>query len=72
MPGRQGETMTCDTLQHIPLATAYLCQDCNCVGNSSTCCPACSSRVLLCLAGVLDRKVEVAGARLLLFPTLAA
>lgn len=46
------------TATAFPLATAYLCQDCNCVVNSSTQCPACASEVLLCLAGVLDRETE--------------
>ncbi len=45
-------------LQHIPLTSAYLCQDCNCVGNCSRQCPACASEVLLGLAGILDRVVE--------------
>jgi|HubBroStandDraft_1064217.scaffolds.fasta_scaffold286375_1 hypothetical protein len=44
------------SLQHIPLAGAYLCQDCNAVGNSAMNCPACASTVLLGLAGVLDRE----------------
>jgi hypothetical protein len=42
---------------HIPLATAYLCQDCNCVSNCSRRCPACASEVLMGLAGVLNREV---------------
>ena len=50
------ETMTHAVLQHIPLATAYLCQDCNAVGNCAMICPACASGVLLGLAGVLDRE----------------
>lgn len=45
-------------LFHIPLASAYLCQDCNCVSNSSRQCPACASEVLLGLAGILDREVD--------------
>ena len=40
---------------HIPLASAYLCQDCNAVGNNSRTCPACASEVLLGLAGILNR-----------------
>lgn len=51
-------------LQHIPLMKAYLCQDCNSVGNSAMSCPACASHVLLGLAGVLNREVEVAEARM--------
>jgi hypothetical protein len=50
--------MTYLTMQHIPLTSAYLCQDCNSVGNSSRQCPACASEVLMGLAGVLDREVE--------------
>jgi hypothetical protein len=44
------------TLQHIPLRSAYLCQDCDCVGNSSVQCPACASMVLMSLSSVLDRE----------------
>ncbi|HEY2859086.1 MAG TPA: hypothetical protein VGJ21_11765 [Terracidiphilus sp.] len=44
-------------LFHIPLTSAYLCQDCNCVSNSSRRCPACASEVLMGLAGVLNREV---------------
>lgn len=43
-------------LQHMPLISAYLCQDCNSVGNSSSQCPACASRALLALSTVLDRE----------------
>ncbi len=48
--------MTFATMQHIPLACAYLCQDCNCVGNCPHQCPACASVVLLGLSGILDRQ----------------
>jgi ferredoxin len=44
-------------MQHIPLGYAYLCQDCNAVGNCAEKCPACASEVLMCLAGVLNREV---------------
>jgi hypothetical protein len=66
--------MTLDAQQHIPLNEAYLCQDCDEIGNSSTQCPACASEVLFSLAGVFDRKEneEALGAELLLFPALAA
>jgi len=50
--------MTIVKMQHIPLDCAYLCQDCNSVGNCPTQCPACASSVLLSLAGVLDREPE--------------
>lgn len=43
---------------HIPLTSAYLCQDCNCVSNCSRSCPACASEALMSLSGVLDREVE--------------
>jgi ferredoxin len=45
-------------LQHIPLTSAYLCQDCNSIGNCARQCPACASEVLMNLAGVLNREVE--------------
>ena len=47
--------MTFDAQQYIPLAGAYLCQDCDSVGNSAMQCPACASQVVMSLAGVLDR-----------------
>ena len=47
-------------LLHIPLEAAYLCQDCNAIGNSSMHCPACASEVLLSLAVVLNRQEEAA------------
>jgi primosomal protein N' len=68
----ESETMTCDARQYIPLDKAYLCQDCDSVGNSSMHCPACASEVLMGLAGVLDRKEEAEALNLLQFPSLAA
>ena len=56
--GYRGERMALVAMQHIPLASAYLCQDCNSVGNSAMQCPACASEALMGLAGVLNRKVE--------------
>lgn len=43
---------------HIPLTSAYLCQDCNSVGNCSTQCPACASTALMNLSAVLNREME--------------
>ena len=43
-------------MQHIPLRSAFLCQDCNSVGNDGHHCPACASKALLSLECVLDRK----------------
>lgn len=56
--GYRSERMTLVSMQHIPLANAYLCQDCNSVGNCSVQCPACASEALMGLAGVLDRRTD--------------
>jgi hypothetical protein len=53
-----GETMKFNSLQHIPLASAYLCPNCSCIGNCSARCPACASSALLGLAGILNRNAE--------------
>jgi hypothetical protein len=58
--------------QFMSLASAYLCQDCDSVGNNSMHCPMCSSSVLMGLARVLDRRQEAIPAKLLEFPALAA
>jgi len=42
----------------IPLSTAYLCEDCQCVGSSSVQCE-CGSKSLLCLAVVLNREIAI-------------
>lgn len=44
------------TMQHMPLSSAYLCEDCHCVGNCAERCPACASSALMGLAGVLNRE----------------
>lgn len=54
--------MNSKMLQHIPLKAAYLCQDCESIGNCAVQCPACASRALMGLSGILDR--EAAEARL--------
>jgi hypothetical protein len=64
--------MTVDLMNHIPLKSAYLCQDCDAVGNSAMQCPACASGVLLGLAGVLDRQEEEVESDLFLVTALAA
>jgi hypothetical protein len=46
------------SMQYIPLSAAYLCPDCNSVGNCPRQCPACASRVLMGLAGVLNREAK--------------
>ncbi|MFP5207261.1 MAG: hypothetical protein ACLGSH_18050 [Acidobacteriota bacterium] len=40
----------------MPLSSAYLCEDCHCVGNCAAQCPACASAALMCLAGILNRQ----------------
>jgi ferredoxin len=57
----RGESMTISMLQHLPLSYAYLCQDCNSIGNCAEQCPACASHALMGLSTVLNRK-EIAEA----------
>ena len=52
----RGEHMTFVSMQHMPLSSAYLCEDCHCVGNCAEQCPACASEALMGLAGVLNRE----------------
>jgi len=59
-------------LIHFPLNRAYLCQDCNAVGNDPDHCPACASKALMGLAQVLDRAETRQTGKLLLFPVRAA
>jgi hypothetical protein len=55
---KSGERMPVPMLQHIPLSSAYLCQDCSSIGNNARQCPACASEVLMSLSGVLNREVD--------------
>lgn len=67
--------MTSPAMEHIPLTSAYLCQDCDCVGNCATSCPACASKSLLSLASVLNREgmmVQMPQPRFSYSPALAA
>jgi hypothetical protein len=50
--------MNLSALIHIPLASAFLCESCQSVGNNERQCPACAGVNLLPLAGVLDRAPE--------------
>jgi hypothetical protein len=52
----RGKSMKFLSMQHMPLTRAYLCEDCNCVGNCAEQCPACASEALIGLAGVLNRS----------------
>jgi hypothetical protein len=40
----------------IPLFRAAICLDCNCVTDANRVCPACSSRALMNLSSVLNRR----------------
>ncbi len=52
------EPSLCSEPVHIPLTAAYVCLDCNSVGNCAMQCPACASTMLMGLAGVLNREVD--------------
>jgi hypothetical protein len=43
-----------DAICHFPLASAFLCPDCNRVSNCSKACPACGNSAILSLANALD------------------
>jgi len=53
---RSGDVDPYLMLQHFPLASAYLCQDCNAIGNNANQCPACASEVLMSLSAILNRE----------------
>jgi hypothetical protein len=69
---RSNEVASYLKLQHFPLTSAYLCQDCNAIGNNANQCPACASEVLMSLAVVLNRAVEMPAHQFATFPSLAA
>lgn len=50
--------MTFVAMQTMPLTRAYLCQDCNSIGNCAVQCPACGSQALMGLANVLNRESQ--------------
>jgi hypothetical protein len=56
---RSNEVASYLKLQHFPLTSAYLCQDCSAIGNNANKCPACASEVLMSLAVVLNRANEM-------------
>jgi hypothetical protein len=64
--------MSFDLMKHIPLSSAYLCQDCDAVGNSSMQCPACASEVLMGLARVFGRREDASAPGALHLTALAA
>jgi hypothetical protein len=49
--------MTAAMMEYFPLKFAYLCQDCENVGNCARQCPACASTALLALSCVVNREV---------------
>ena len=59
-------------MNHFPLNSAYLCQDCDTVGNSATQCPACASQALMGMAVVFGHKEGTVDSNLFLVPALAA
>jgi hypothetical protein len=56
---KSGDVASYLMLQHFPLTSAYLCQDCNSIGNNANQCPACASEVLMSLSAVLNRSDNV-------------
>jgi hypothetical protein len=69
---RSNEVASYLKLQHFPLTSAYLCQDCNAIGNNANQCPACASEVLMSLAVVLNRDDEMPATQFSSLPGLAA
>jgi RNA polymerase subunit RPABC4/transcription elongation factor Spt4 len=70
---RSGDVDSYLMLQHFPLSSAYLCQDCNSIGNNANQCPACASEVLMSLSAILNREDnEMAQPQYSNFPALAA
>jgi len=59
-------------LQHFPLTSAYLCQDCNAIGNCANQCPACASEVLMSLSAVLNRADDMPATEFAVMPAYAA
>ncbi len=55
---RYGRIVGVENAAMIPLVSAYLCEDCQCVGSSSVQCE-CGSKSLLCLAAVLNREIAI-------------
>lgn len=68
---RSSEVASYLKLQHFPLRSAYLCQDCNAIGNNANQCPACASEVLMSLSVVLNRGDELATTQFHALPDLA-
>ena len=72
MPEISGGFRDSAMMSRFPLNSAYLCQDCDTVGNSAAQCQACASQALMGLAVVFGRKEETVDSNLFLVPALAA
>jgi len=68
---RSGDVAAYLMLQHFPLTSAYLCQDCNSIGNNANQCPACASEVLMSLSAVLNREDSMNDEQYSSLPALA-
>ena len=69
---RSNEVASYLKLQHFPLTSAYLCQDCSAIGNSANKCPACASEVLMSLSVVLNRAHSVPATQFATLPDISA
>jgi hypothetical protein len=67
---RSGDAASYLLLQHFPLSSAYLCQDCNAIGNNANQCPACASEVLMSLSAILNRAEPMADDQFSSLPVL--
>ena len=65
---RSGDVESYLMLQHFPLSSAYLCQDCSSIGNNANQCPACASEVLMNLSAILNRDDNMIASQYSTFP----
>jgi hypothetical protein len=68
---KSGDVASYLMLQHFPLTSAYLCQDCNSIGNNANQCPACASEVLMSLSAILNRSDNMMESQYPSMPALA-
>jgi ferredoxin len=57
------------TLEHFPIQSAFLCQDCDSIGNCAEQCPACASHALMSLSAVLNREAVQRSSPLIQMPS---
>ncbi len=60
------------SLEESPAQSAYLCEDCGAIGDSSMKCPGCASGIHLRLSGVINPDEKLEESNLFRFPGLAA